>query len=576
MIIHRYSQWEPPEEPPFTLDDVIRAATDIMMRFHVDFNEALRYLIEQGMPINQFLRDEEMDSILDDYIKKVEDMKEEMRRKSDLNEYMKARGRRVDDLSNSIREHLKGRDDLLGELDIAARNRSVPGLHHIRWQARMDDELSRIPDLFEGLDRAIDQAEAFEDALSFHRLYGKDFKGSTTPTRSEALSIFKKYEALDKLGKELLDAKEKGDLFGIGEETLREALGDEAYEKFAAARDEIMEKLSQALSATGEVSEEDGIFKLTPAAARKIGERTLRQVFENLKIEGAGRHRPKEKGEGPIESVSTRPYEFGDSITHMDVPGSMINALIRGGAELPIRIRAEDMEIHDTYGLARSSLVVLIDRSGSMSRFGRFYNAKKMALALDSLIREEYQEDSVHFVGFATFANRIHVGDILSLGPEPITFMGGGVNLRVDMSRVEDPDRELRHVPKYFTNLQAGLKLARRILAAQRGVNKEIILITDGSPTAFYKGSNLILTYPPQEETFTATLREVRALTEEGIVINTFALGSDFDSGFFGEDVFIKRMLGINRGRLFYPEPDSLTKYVLVDYVANKRRLVEI
>ena len=148
--------------------------------------------------------------------------------------------------------------------------------------------------------------------------------------------------------------------------------------------------------------------------------------------------------------------------------------------------------------------------------------------------------------------------------------------MRVDFNRVRDPERDLRHVPRYFTNLQKGLELARRILSAEAGRNKEIILITDGAPTAYYEGQYLNLTYPPEEKTFNATLREARACSEAGVVINTFMLGSDYDTGYYGEAGFMDRMLRINKGRLFHPQPESLTQYVLIDYVANKRKLIEI
>ncbi|MGK7345832.1 MAG: VWA domain-containing protein [Candidatus Nitrospinota bacterium M3_3B_026] len=576
MIIHRYSQWEPPEEPPFTLDDVIRAAAEIMMRHHVDFNEALLSLIESGLPVNEFLRDENMESLLDEYIKQVERIKEDIHGKHDLRELLRRRRRKLDETVERLSGKLRDRGDLKEDIRIASRASSAAGFYHTKWLVSRDKSLRRDGKLLEELDSAMAQAEFLEEANDFYGKYGKRFHGPDAPPASMARGIFRRYEALDKLQLELEDARDRGDIFGVDEETLREALGDEAYEAFAAARDEIMENISKALSRTGQVEEEDGVFKLTPAAARKVGERTLRQVFESLKIDGAGGHITPSAGDGPVELSRTRPWEFGDSFAHLDVPGTMINAMARGGGGLPIRFRPADMETHETRGAARVSLVVLIDMSGSMSRFGRFHNAKKVALALDALIRGQYPEDSVSFIGFASFARRIPVGEIMGLSPEPVTFMGSAVDMKVSLAGLKDHRRAPAHVPRYFTNLQRGLEMARSTLAARPGRNKEVILITDGAPTAFNENGVLNLTYPPQDRTYSATLREVRAATEAGIAITTFALGSDFDTGYFGEGEFLKKMLKINRGRLFHPAPDSLTQYVLHDYVSNRRGLVEL
>ncbi len=147
--------------------------------------------------------------------------------------------------------------------------------------------------------------------------------------------------------------------------------------------------------------------------------------------------------------------------------------------------------------------------------------------------------------------------------------------MNIDMSKVEDPARDLAHVPRYFTNIQKGLEMARLRLMAEPGLNKEIILITDGAPTAYFEGQSLVLHYPPGEKGYAATLREVRACKDEAITLNAFLLGSDFDTGFYGEDDFIDRMMKIGKGRLFHPQPDSLTEYVLVDYINNKRKIVE-
>lgn len=573
MIIHRYSEYEEPERPPFTLEDVIRAITDMMMRHHVDFGQALQYLLERGLPINQFLRDDAMDEILDSFINQVEDEQRKLRSRHDWRGLTEEQRRRLASAIDKLRKKMDDDPEFLANLREAERNRTVAKINALKWNEFRKDE---DPIVVEGLDEVARILESLEDIERFNDSFGREFTGKERLDRQSAAKVAGQYEALEALKQELIDAKERGNLFGVNEERLREALGDEAYEEFSKARDSLMDKLSEVLQSSGQVEERDGIFKLTPAAARKVGHTALREVYENLKTDGAGAHAVTKPGEGSLEKVNTRPYQYGDSITHMDVTSSMMNALRREGAELPIRIRAEDFEIHDTHGVAKSSLVVMMDMSGSMSRFGRFYNAKKMALAFDSLVRKHYPEDSVSFVGFATFARDIRLGEIMDLAPEPITFWGGGVRMEVDFARLDDPERELGHVPRYFTNIQKGLEMARRRLSAEPGLNKEIFLITDGAPTAYYEDGALCLSYPPEERGYSATLKEVRACADEGININVFLLGSDFDTGFYGEDAFIMRMMKACKGRLFHPEPDSLTKYVLIDYVTNKRRMIEV
>src|SRR5208282_3937086 len=127
--------------------------------------------------------------------------------------------------------------------------------------------------------------------------------------------------------------------------------------------------------------------------------------------------------------------------------------------------------------------------------------------------------------------------------------MGGAVNLRVDFSR-EGAERQKAMIPEHFTNLQKGLELARVLLSNSDTKNKSILLITDGAPTAFYEGSFLYLTYPPNERTFERTLREAKAVTDENITINTFVMGNDFEMNYFGEGEFLEKMHRINKGRL--------------------------
>ncbi|MDH5478351.1 MAG: hypothetical protein OEY50_08470 [Nitrospinota bacterium] len=580
MIIHRYSEYEEPERPPFTIEDLIRSITEMMMRGGMKFDEALRKMLEHGLPINLFLRDDALDHILDDHIEQVKNAKEGLAREYDYPGYLDKLRERFNRHANNLADLTRQNPRFFETLKEAARNKSASIITELWWMAdRAGDE--RLTGELGGAKLLV---EELDEAEEFNAVAGKEFSGAKGLDWEKAREIRGKYEALDRLQQELEEAREKGNLFGVNEERLKEALGEQAYAQFARAREELMDKLAERLKASGqvEVEEDSGLFKLTPAAARKVGETTLAEIYMNLKNDGAGGHYTTGPGDGALVQVKTKPFEYGDSISNMDVPASMINALVRGGCAFPIRLRTEDMEIHETRGVARNVVCVLLDMSGSMSRFGRFYNAKKMALALDSLVRSQYPEDSVNFVGFATYARRIALSSILELSPEPITFWGGGVSMKVEGSRahavLSDTHRGERgneYIPRYFTNIQKGMELARMSLTRQQGLNKQIIMITDGAPTAWYEGGDLLLSYPPVERGYAATLREARACARAGISINVFMLGSDFDTGYYGEDRFLNRFMETTRGRIFYPNPDSLTEYVLVDYMSQRRRIVD-
>jgi uncharacterized protein with von Willebrand factor type A (vWA) domain len=192
--------------------------------------------------------------------------------------------------------------------------------------------------------------------------------------------------------------------------------------------------------------------------------------------------------------------------------------------------------------LTRTATVLLVDMSRSMLLRGCFLAAKKVAVALDTLIRTQYPRDHLSVIGFAYYAREIRPGALAEL-----TWAGY----------------------EYGTNLQHGLLLARRILARQATANKEIVVITDGEPTAHFEGGQVEFSYPPTRRTITETLREVRRCTQEGITINTFMLER---SRALTE--FVAHMTQLNQGRAFYATPERLGEYVLVDFVGRRSKHV--
>ncbi|MFH1921612.1 MAG: hypothetical protein ABIP48_17240, partial [Planctomycetota bacterium] len=310
-------------------------------------------------------------------------------------------------------------------------------------------------------------------------------------------------------------------------------------------------------------------YELTPKAYRLFQGRLLERIFSNLAPSRTGRHQGPVVGEGAVELDQTKPYEFGDSLANMDVPGTLINAMIRNGPGVPVRVSQDDMEIHRTRNTPKCATVVLLDMSGSMRYAGLYINVKRMGLALEGLVRREYPGDYLQFVELATFAKPRHTSEIPTLLPKPVTTYDPVVRLKADMSNEQITEFD---VPPHFTNIQHGLQLARRFLAAQDTPNRQVILITDGLPTAHFEEQYLYLLYPPHRRTETATMREGRLCQREGITINIFLLPTWSQSR---EDVqFAYRLAESTRGRVFFTAGKDLDRYVVWDYLNHRREIV--
>ena len=207
--------------------------------------------------------------------------------------------------------------------------------------------------------------------------------------------------------------------------------------------------------------------------------------------------------------------------------------------------------------------------SGSMRYEGLYVNVKRMGLALDGLIRSEYPGDFLQFIEMYTFAKPRHISEVAALMPKPVTLFDPEVALWADMS---NPDITESQIPPHFTNIQHGLQLARKMLATQDTPNRQVMLVTDGLPTAHFEGSKLFLLYPPDLRTETATLREAQLCAREGITINIFLLASWNQTP---EDVrFAYKMAESTRGRVFFTAGRELDRYVVWDYVARRKSII--
>jgi uncharacterized protein with von Willebrand factor type A (vWA) domain len=375
------------------------------------------------------------------------------------------------------------------------------------------------------------------------------FSGDESLSFDGALSQIERLQSMERLEDALTDIDGPADLGRIDRDEVRELLGEDAVRDLDALGD-----LARRLEEAGYLTRHGDRLELTPRGTRRIGQQVLDDLFARLQRDAFGGHRSGRSGRGGEREETSKPYEFGDPF-HLDLRATLGNALLREenapatraarrspAGHAAVRLAPSDLEVYRTEELTRTATVLLVDMSRSMLLRGCFLAAKKVAVALDTLIRTQYPRDHLSVIGFAYYAREIRPGALAEL-----TWAGF----------------------EYGTNLQHGLLLARRILARQATANKEIVVITDGEPTAHFEGGQVEFSYPPTRRTITETLREVRRCTQEGITINTFMLER---SRALTE--FVAHMTRLNQGRAFYATPERLGEYVLVDFVGRRSKHV--
>ncbi len=308
----------------------------------------------------------------------------------------------------------------------------------------------------------------------------------------------------------------------------------------------------------------EGKWQVSPKGLRRIQESALASLFQTFKRDGLGKHETSQKGEGMVRHEDSRPYVFGDSLANLNLHETLKNAMARGEAgRLPIKIRQDDYVVHESEYQARCATVLLIDMSGSMGRYGKYTMTKKVALALQAMVRAQYSQDTLQMVGFYTYANVMTERQLLNSAPKPVSIYDSRVNLRYSL---DDPPKR---VPQHFTNIHAGLKLARGLLNRSGASNKQIIVITDGEPTAHIEDRDVVLIYPPAEKTARYTLAEVRRCAASDIRVSSFALIEDYF--YLGLVNFVEEMARVSQGVAAYCGPDDLGKYVFDSFVGGRR-----
>ena len=360
------------------------------------------------------------------------------------------------------------------------------------------------------------------------------FSGEEPISYTEALKLMEMLQGIDQLETQLKDSQYNHSVDSVDSKLLKELMGDEAAEEFDKLRN-----ISKMLEEAGYIRWKDSKYELTPRGMRKIGQKALEDIFAQLRKDRIGQHNINLKGSGGERIEETKKYEFGDDF-QVHLQKTIMNSLYRQPEAPPIRLSIDDFEVYKSEALTQSATVLLLDLSLSMPMRGNFQAAKQVTMALDGLIRSQYPKDSLQIVGFSSYARLVKKDDLTLMSWDEF-----------------DP----------YTNIQHGLYVARRLLMKERRTNKQIIMITDGEPTAHFEGGNLFFQYPPTLRTIQLTLREVRNCTQKGIQINTFML----DSGrFLGS--FVTQVARINKGRVFFTSADNLGEYLLVDYIANKRK----
>jgi uncharacterized protein with von Willebrand factor type A (vWA) domain len=361
-----------------------------------------------------------------------------------------------------------------------------------------------------------------------------DFEGQDPMGFGQAMQTMQELGEIDQLENLLRNATTPGQLAEADMDRVRDLLGDDAARSL-----ERLAELTKMLEDAGLIENKEGRLELTPRGLRSIGSNALRDLFTKLTKEHVGQHQLHQFGQGHERTYQTKPYEFGDPF-ELDLHRTIRNALQRTGSGTPIRLHPDDFEIERTEHLTRSSTVLMLDLSMSMPMRDNFLPAKKVAMALHHLISSQFPRDYLGLVGFSETARAI--------------------------SAAELPEVSWDFV--YGTNMHHGFTLARQMLARQTG-NKQIIMITDGEPTAHITPhGDVYFNYPPVRETVEATLREVVRCTREQIRINTFVLDATM-----ALEAFIEKMTQINGGRAFYTTNEALGDYVLVDFLERRRRM---
>ncbi len=363
------------------------------------------------------------------------------------------------------------------------------------------------------------------------------FTGSQPLDPEKASDLIEQLDLIYRIEKALQRIIWGYDLNAINGREIENLLGKEARLAW-----ETLKSIKPELEKTGLLEKSRGTYRLTRKGFEIISSKLLKEIFDLMKRDLVGKHESKFRGEGSIDTSTSYPYKFGSPF-HINLSRTLMNAIIRQGYSIPLSLKPEDFEVYDPEYSTRCATVLMLDMSKSMKDRNNFLTAKKVALALNDLIRRKFPRDFLEIVGFSTIARK--------LLPEELPYL------------LWDADQP-------YTNIQDGLRLSLKILQRKGYQNKQIILITDGEPTAHSEGGKLYFQFPPHPRTIEKTLEAVKQCTRQGIVITTFMMVKSNPL-----TNFVQELTKINPGRAYYSDTNNLGKLIIINYLTStgiKRR----
>ena len=446
----------------------------------------------------------------------------------------------LDELIEQMQRQAAQMQNLMSSLPGDMRQQLGDMMQQLMGEMGMEQELAQLAQNLESL-------YPMRDLLNQY-----PFRGQEEIDLQAAMSLMGDMQQLDELERALERVQYGGDISDIDPDQLEELMGEDAREIL-----EQLKQLLELLEEAGYLEKKGNAWELTPRGNRRIGEKALAEIYANLKRQNFGKHNVPETGRYGDRADDTKSYEFGDPF-HLNLKGTISNAILRTatepdptlpplagdaagrGGRFPIRLSPDDFEVYRSETLTQTATVVMLDLSWSMALRGSFQAAKKVAMALNNLIRMQYPRDSLYLIGFSAYARELKA-DQLPYVRWDETVLG--------------------------TNMHHALLIAQQLLAKHKLGTRQIIMITDGEPTAHLEQGRSYFAYPPSPITIRETLKEVRHCTKKDIVINVFML----DRSYYLKE-FVDRVARINGGRVFYSQPDELGEYVLHDFVTHRRK----
>ena len=537
-----YSRWDGSQDE-FTLDAerVLDHLSDLLME-GLDVGQALEWMRRSGFELSglemRVMGTEELNDELRQKLQSLYDQYDLSRAEDELE-------RHLDDILNREQEALRHSDGYE-----SARMNDFLERRHLA-EGRLSEAIERFRDHdFEDEEAGEEfrelqgELERIRQLDEFLEQQGQRFRGDEQADYETAQAIREQIQALEQLMRSLSE----GDFESVSPEQLAKLLGDNASRSLILLRD-----LESSLERAGYLRGGDEASSLTPRAIRRLGAQALAEVYGALRKDREGAHETDHRGAAIPRPDETRPYQFGDPL-ELDIVRTLLNGVRRRALEgigvsegtgQRIRLSVEDFELREFDHATQTTTVLLLDMSWSMSWAGRFAAAKRVALALDHLIRSRFPRDQFFVVGFSTRARELKINDL----PEASWDLG-------------DP----------FTNLQEGLLVAERLIARHPSASPQILVITDGQPTAYFKDGELRVEWPMgfggvSPHAVAETMRQVRRVTRRGITINTFML--DDAPELVG---FVEHMTQVNCGRAMFSTPTELGSFLMIDYLDGRRK----